>query len=100
MFLGHHGLAFAAKRLSPKTSFGTLYLSTEFADCLWPLFLLIGWEHVRIAPGITRMTPLDFYDYPLSHSLWCYSSADCISTCSAHAPKTVPAPGHCGALLR
>src|SRR5260221_6131541 len=69
MFLGHQGLALAAKRLAPKTSFGTLWLSTEFTDVLWPLFLLLGIEHVRIDPGNTRMTPMDFYDYPFSHSL-------------------------------
>lgn len=69
MFLGHFGLAFAAKRVAPETSLGTALLATEFADCLWPLFLTIGIEQVRIAPGITRMTPLDFVAYPWSHSL-------------------------------
>jgi hypothetical protein len=69
MFLGHQGLALAAKRLAPKTSFGTTFLATGFADCLWPVFLLLGWEQVRIAPGITKMTPLDFISYPWSHSL-------------------------------
>ena len=38
-------------------------------DILWPFFLLLGWEHVRIDPGNTRFTPLDLYDYPWSHSL-------------------------------
>lgn len=69
MFLGHFGLAFAAKRVAPKTSLGTALLATEFADCLWPLFLVMGIEEVRIAPGITRMTPLDFVAYPWSHSV-------------------------------
>lgn len=69
MFLGHFGLAFAAKRVAPKTSFGTALLATEFADCLWPLFLTLGLEQVRIAPGNTKMTPLDFVSYPWSHSL-------------------------------
>lgn len=69
MFLGHQGLALAARRLAPKTSFGTTFLATGFADCLWPIFLLLGWERVRIAPGITKMTPLDFTSYPWSHSL-------------------------------
>jgi membrane-bound metal-dependent hydrolase YbcI (DUF457 family) len=69
MFLGHFGLALAAKRVAPQTSFGTALLATEFADCLWPLFLTLGMEQVRIAPGITRMTPLDFVSYPWSHSL-------------------------------
>lgn len=32
-------------------------------------FLVLGWEHVRIDPGNTAVTPLDFYDYPLTHSL-------------------------------
>ncbi len=36
---------------------------------LWPFFLLLGWEQVRIAPGITRVTPLDFVSFPYSHSL-------------------------------
>ena len=70
MFLGHFGLAFAAKRVAPKTSFGTALLATEFADCLWPLLLTAGVEQVRIAPGITKMTPLDFVSYPWSHSLF------------------------------
>jgi hypothetical protein len=69
MFLGHQGLALAAKRIAPKTSFGTLFLATQFADCLWPVLLVLGWEHVRIVPGITKMTPLDFSSYPWSHSL-------------------------------
>jgi membrane-bound metal-dependent hydrolase YbcI (DUF457 family) len=68
MFLGHQGLALAAKRIAPKTSFGTLFLATEFADCLWPIFLVLGWEQLRIVPGITRVTPFDF-TYPWSHSL-------------------------------
>jgi hypothetical protein len=33
------------------------------------MFLLLGWEHVRIDPGNTRYTPLDLWDYPWSHSL-------------------------------
>jgi hypothetical protein len=31
--------------------------------------VLLGIEHVRIAPGSTRVSPLDFTDYPISHSL-------------------------------
>jgi membrane-bound metal-dependent hydrolase YbcI (DUF457 family) len=31
--------------------------------------LLLGVEHVEIDPGITAATPLDFTDYPISHSL-------------------------------
>lgn len=69
MFIGHFGVAFAAKRLAPKASLGTLLFAADFLDLLWPILLLSGVEHVRIAPGITRMSPLDFNDYPISHSL-------------------------------
>jgi len=33
------------------------------------MLLLLGFEHVRVVPGITRVQPFDFYDYPFSHSL-------------------------------
>lgn len=69
MFIGHFGVAFAAKKIAPKTSLGTLILAAQFLDFLWPLFLLLGIEQVRIAPGITRVSPLDFNHYPISHSL-------------------------------
>lgn len=69
MFLGHFALAMAAKRVAPKASLGMLVLSAQFADCLWPVLLLLGIEQVKIAPGITRVTPLDFVSYPISHSL-------------------------------
>ena len=36
---------------------------------LWPIFLLLGWEQVRIVPGITAVTPLLFVSYPYTHSL-------------------------------
>src|SRR5690349_20019756 len=68
MFSGHIGLALAAKKAAPKTSLGTLLLATQFADFIWPIFLILGIERVRIAPGLTAVTPLDFY-YPWSHSL-------------------------------
>jgi hypothetical protein len=70
MFLGHFALALAAKRAAPKASLGTLVLSAQFADCLWPILLLLGVEQVRIVPGITRASPLDFVSYPYSHSLF------------------------------
>lgn len=69
MFIGHIAVAFAAKKAAPKVSLGTLTIAVQFVDLLWPLFLLMGVEHVRISPGNTAFTPLDFYDYPISHSL-------------------------------
>ena len=69
MFIGHFGVALAAKKVAPKTSLGTLILGAQFADLLWPILLLAGVEQVEIVPGITRVSPFDFTDYPISHSL-------------------------------
>ena len=69
MFIGHHAAAFAAKRVAPRVSLGTLFAAALLVDLIWPVLLLLGLEHVRIAPGITAFTPLDFYDYPITHSL-------------------------------
>jgi membrane-bound metal-dependent hydrolase YbcI (DUF457 family) len=69
MFIGHFAVAFAAKKAAPKTSLATLIAASQLVDLLWPLFLMFGWEHARIEIGNTVVTPLDFYDYPITHSL-------------------------------
>jgi hypothetical protein len=69
MFIGHFAVAFAAKPIAPKTSLGTLAVAATLIDLLWPIFLILGLEHVRIDPGNTAFTPLDFYDYPITHSV-------------------------------
>jgi hypothetical protein len=69
MFVGHFGLGFAAKQAAPRTSLGTLFLAAQFIDLLWPLFLLLGLETVRIVPGFTAATPIEFTNYPITHSL-------------------------------
>src|SRR5215471_1939382 len=69
MFIGHFAVGFAAKKFAPRTSLVLLLAAPLMADLLWPVFLLLGWEHARIDPGNTRYTPLDLYDYPWSHSL-------------------------------
>jgi hypothetical protein len=69
MFLGHIAVGFAGKRVAPRTSLGTLLLAPLLLDALWPVFLALGWERARVAPGITVVTPLDFEHYPWTHSL-------------------------------
>ncbi len=69
MFIGHFGVGLGAKKAAPSISLGTLFLAAQFLDLLWPTFLLLGWERVKIQPGMTVMTPLSFTHYPLSHSL-------------------------------
>src|SRR5215470_3818452 len=69
MFIGHFGVAMAAKKVAPKPSLGTLVLAALLVDGIWPVFLLLGWERVAIVPGITAVTPLEFVSYPYTHSL-------------------------------
>lgn len=69
MFIGHLGVALAAKKVAPRTSLGTLVMAAQFTDLLWPAFLLLGIEQVAIVPGATAVTPLSFISYPFSHSL-------------------------------
>ena len=69
MFIGHHAVGFAAKRFAPRTSLGLLMAAPLLLDLLWPLFLLLGIEHVRVEPDNPPFLRLDLYDYPWSHSL-------------------------------
>jgi len=69
MFIGHFAVGFAAKKVAPKASLGVLMAAPIFLDLLWPVFLILGLERVRIDPGNTAFTPLDFVQYPISHSL-------------------------------
>jgi hypothetical protein len=69
MFIGHFALGFAAKRVAPRLSLAALFAAAQLADTLWPVLVGAGVEQVRIDPGNTAMTPLDFVSYPYSHSL-------------------------------
>jgi len=67
MFLGHFAAALAAKRVAPRTSLGTLVAAAQLIDLAWPALVLAGVEVVRIDPGNTAFTPLDFVSYPFTH---------------------------------
>lgn len=69
MFIGHFGAGLAAKKVAPRASLASLIAGSLLLDLVWPIFLLLGWESVRIDPGNTVVTPLDFVSYPISHSL-------------------------------
>ena len=69
MLLGHYAVALAAKSYAPRTSLGTLVLAAQLLDLMWPVFILVGWEHVVIVPGLMAASPFDFVQYPISHSL-------------------------------
>lgn len=69
MFVGHFAVALAAKKVTPYTSLGTLALAAQLVDLVWPTFLMLGIERVRVDPGNTAVTPLAFEHYPWTHSL-------------------------------
>jgi len=69
MFIGHFAVGFASKRIAPRASLGTLMIAPLLADLLWPIFLLLGIEKVRIVPSANPFTNLEFLSYPWSHSL-------------------------------
>ena len=48
---------------------GDARLGRSIRGLALPIFLLLGWERVRIEPGIMRLCALDFSSYPISHSL-------------------------------
>ena len=69
MFVGHLAVGLAAKRATPRVSLAVLLAAAQLADMLWPAFLAVGIEQMRIDPGNMPFTSLDFVSYPYSHSL-------------------------------
>jgi len=69
MFIGHFGAGFAGKKFAKRPSLGTLFIAAQFIDLLFPILLILGLESVKIEPGNTVVTPFNFINYPISHSL-------------------------------
>ena len=69
MFIGHFALGFAAKRLAPRSSLGTLLAAPELADIIFPVTVLLGWEKVSFAGGSDPFLSITLDNYPISHSL-------------------------------
>jgi hypothetical protein len=69
MFVGHFGVGLALKRADTAISLGVLFLATQFADIIWPIFVALGIEKFTIIPNFTATSVFQFQYYPLSHSL-------------------------------
>ncbi len=70
MFIGHFAPAFAARAITGEApKLGTLFIAAQLVDWIFFLLVLGEIEHMRPAPGITAISPIDFYDYPYTHSL-------------------------------
>ena len=57
MLVGHFAAGFAAKRIAPRISLGTLVMAAMAADFLGTVFMLAGIEHVRFGPGTGAAVP-------------------------------------------
>src|SRR5258708_3213331 len=69
MFIGHYAVGLASKRLAPRASLGALIAAPILLDLLWPIFLLLGWEHASVEPNPNPFLRLTFDAYPISHGL-------------------------------
>src|SRR5436305_10696825 len=69
MSVGHFGVSCAAKRVTPRTSLGTLFLAVQLLDVLFAVFVFAGLEKLRVVPGFTEYNAYDLYYMPYSHSL-------------------------------
>jgi len=69
MFIGHYAVGLASKRFAPQASLGALIAAPILLDLLWPVFLLLGWEHVSIVPNGNPFLRFQFDSYPISHGL-------------------------------
>jgi hypothetical protein len=69
MFIGHYSAAFTAAASPKAPRLGTLFVAAQLIDIGFFSFLPLGIEHMRVAPGIAVMNPMDLYDMPWTHSL-------------------------------
>jgi hypothetical protein len=69
MLAGHYAAAFAAKRITPQTSLGTLFAAAMLVDFLWATLVIVQVERTRLDPKLPGVMPVDFFEQPFSHSL-------------------------------
>jgi membrane-bound metal-dependent hydrolase YbcI (DUF457 family) len=69
MFIGHYGVAYAAKAVAPKAPLAAYFLAVQALDVLFSVFVLGGIEHLEIVHQYTRYNPYRLYDMPITHSL-------------------------------
>ena len=69
MFIGHYAPAFVAAAHPRAPRLGTLFVAAQLVDIGFFSLVLLDTEHLRLRPGISAMSPFDFYDMPYTHSL-------------------------------
>jgi len=79
MFIAHLGVGLAAKKVCPRVPLGVLLFASQALDVLCGLLMVASIEKMRVAAGITKMTPLDFISYPWSHGLFMSLVWSCVA---------------------
>ncbi|WP_167133267.1 hypothetical protein [Paramicrobacterium chengjingii] len=69
MFVGHYGVAFAAKAIRPDLPLGGLFVATQAMDIVFSGLLLIGVERASIVPDGAGPAGVELVHVPYSHSL-------------------------------
>lgn len=69
MFIGHYGVAFAARAVERRLPLWLYFLAVQWVDIMWCVLVLAGVERVHIQPGVNPSSPLIFDYYPYTHSL-------------------------------
>lgn len=69
MFIGHYAPAFVAAASPKSPRLGALFVAAQLVDIAFFAFLILGVEHMRLAPHATVMNAMDLYDMPWTHSL-------------------------------
>lgn len=81
MFVGHYGPSLAAKAAKNSIPLWILFIAVQLLDVSWSIFVLLGIEKVRIAPGITATNPLDLYYMPYNPQP---SRSNAVVNCRGH----------------
>jgi hypothetical protein len=69
MFVGHYGVAFGAKPLTPAVPLWVYFIAVQWLDVVWSILVLLGIEKLHIVPGFTEANALDLYYMPYTHGL-------------------------------
>jgi hypothetical protein len=68
MFVGHYGVAFAAKAADDRIPLWLLFVAVQLPDIVWGAFILLG-RALTTMPPIRGVNPLDQYYIQSSHGI-------------------------------
>lgn len=69
MFVGHYGVAFAARPAERQVPLWVYFIAVQWLDVVWSILVLLGIEKLHIVPGFTQANPYDLYYMPYTHGL-------------------------------